>query len=231
MKYRAVVFDLYDTLLYATGSGTREKAMEAAAARGIRREDWLRGWRAQLAGSLRGRIPRLLDRVASALAEAGFRDRDCELADELAGLMLTRDVPRLYGDVRSALAELKQHYRLGLISNIEPHQRHWIHELDLGRYFDAVILSCEVGLLKPEPEIYRLACERLSVAAAECVYVGDGMAGELPGAKAVGMVAVRIDRSPRDEDEPRDEIFDVRVASLRELLEWLLSPPRPARNG
>ncbi|MFZ5850950.1 MAG: HAD family hydrolase [Actinomycetota bacterium] len=56
--------------------------------------------------------------------------------------------------------------------------------------FDAVVISGEVGLRKPEPEIYRLAAERLRLAPEECVFVDD-LTVNVQGAVAVGMVGVR----------------------------------------
>ena len=56
------------------------------------------------------------------------------------------------------------------------------------------------------------------------------MSRELSGARAVRMAAVRIDRSPRDEDEEREEACDARVRTLPVLVEWLRarSGDRPA---
>jgi putative hydrolase of the HAD superfamily len=77
--------------------------------------------------------------------------------------------------------------RTGLISNS------W----GTGRYdrsvfpelFDGVVISGEVGLHKPQPEIYELGAERVGVAAAECVFVDD-LRENCAGAEAVGMTAV-----------------------------------------
>lgn len=55
--------------------------------------------------------------------------------------------------------------------------------------FDAVLISGEVGLRKPEPEIYLLAAERLGLSPDECVFVDD-LKINVRGAVAVGMVGV-----------------------------------------
>ena len=54
-------------------------------------------------------------------------------------------------------------------------------------YFDAVCLSCDEGLKKPDPAIYKKCLERLNLAAWDCLYVGDGGSDELEAAKIVGM--------------------------------------------
>jgi epoxide hydrolase-like predicted phosphatase len=55
--------------------------------------------------------------------------------------------------------------------------------------FDAVVISGEVGVHKPEPEIYRLACERLDLPPTECVLVDD-LRENCEGAEAVGIAAI-----------------------------------------
>ena len=77
--------------------------------------------------------------------------------------------------------------RTGLISN----------SLGEGRYdrsqfpelFDAVVISGEEGMHKPQPEIYRLGCERVGLAPERCVFVDD-LRENCEGAEAVGMTAV-----------------------------------------
>lgn len=57
--------------------------------------------------------------------------------------------------------------------------------------FDAVVISGEVGMRKPEPAIYRLAAERVGLEPAECVFVDD-LGANVKGAVAVGMVGVKF---------------------------------------
>ena len=59
----------------------------------------------------------------------------------------------------------------------------------LADLFDAVVVSGEVGIGKPHPEIYRIAAARLGVAPQRCVFVDD-VAGHVRGAAAVGMTGV-----------------------------------------
>ncbi len=76
----------------------------------------------------------------------------------------------------------------GLVSNswsIAHYDRRLLVEL-----FDAVVISAEVGLHKPQPEIYLLAAERLQVEPAKCLFVDD-LTENCEGAEAVGMTAIR----------------------------------------
>ena len=61
--------------------------------------------------------------------------------------------------------------------------------------FDATVISGDVGLHKPQPEIYELGAERIGVAAGDCVFVDD-LRENIAGAEAVGMTG---DPPPRPE--------------------------------
>ncbi|MCB0864175.1 MAG: HAD family phosphatase [Solirubrobacterales bacterium] len=83
--------------------------------------------------------------------------------------------------------------RTGLISNS------WgtgIYERAPMRIFDATVISGDVGLHKPQPEIYELGAQRIGVAPAECVFVDD-LRENVAGAEAVGMRAI-LHRSPTE---------------------------------
>ena len=229
--YRAVIFDLYYTLLYDTGTGTREQAREAAAKAGIAPEEWIRGWRAVGDESGRGITPSMHARVGNALAACGHDGDASGLTDELTGLLLARQIPNLYPDARATLAEVRRRgYRVGLLSNLHSNEATWIKEFGLEACFDAMVLSCEVGLLKPEAEIYLTAARRLGVPPRECVFVDD-VPSYVAAAKGVGMTGVRINRFGSEEpyagDEPTEVQPDLSIESLGQLLDWL-PPPRGA---
>jgi len=108
-------------------------------------------------------------------------------------------------------------FRTGLLSNswgLDYPRDGWTE------LFDEVVISGEVGLRKPEPEIYRLAAERLGVPPGECAFVDD-LASNVRGAAAVGMVGVH------------HTSLESTVQELEELLgvplRW--QPPRPAPGG
>ncbi|RAO48591.1 hypothetical protein GAR06_01452 [Micromonospora saelicesensis] len=103
---------------------------------------------------------------------------------------------RVLGAVSAATLDVLDALRddghpLALISNATSETAEAWPQSPLARRFDVAVFSCEVGLAKPNPAIYRIAAERLGVAPAECVFVGDGADGELAGAAAVGMTVLR----------------------------------------
>ncbi len=84
--------------------------------------------------------------------------------------------------------------RTGLVSNSWS-TSHYDRDL-LADLFDAVVISAEVGLHKPGPEIYLLAAERVAAEPRECVFVDD-LRENCTGAEAVGMTTI-LHRDPAE---------------------------------
>ena len=93
------------------------------------------------------------------------------------------------------IRRLKPSHRVGLLSNADLSLRDRLTEFGIIDLFDAVVVSADVGMAKPEPEIYELAAERLVLPPSECVFVDD-LERNLDVAKTVGMQTVhfRVDR-------------------------------------
>lgn len=118
-----------------------------------------------------------------------------------------------YDDVRPAFERLKgKGLRLGLISNWDRRLPTLISGLGLCEMLDTVVSSADVGLHKPDPRIFELACERVGARAESCAHVGDHLYADVLGAQAVGMLPVLIDR--HGGDRPDHEWF---VRSLDEI--------------
>jgi epoxide hydrolase-like predicted phosphatase len=99
--------------------------------------------------------------------------------------------------------------RTGLISNSWGRGRYDRDSFD--ELFDGVVISGEVGLHKPQPEIFRLAAERIALEPAECVFVDD-LRENCAGAEAVGMTAV-LHRNTDDTLDRLEELLGVPVRS------------------
>lgn len=150
--------------------------------------------------------------ICRRVAKMHDMDLTREQADELweawnlGGLFLNRE---LFRDVPDTLAELaKRGYRLGSITNRGyGGPKFWdeVREFKLDQIFEEIVVSCDIGYLKPHPRIYQYALEKLRVEADECVMVGDSMRADVEGSKTLGMTAVW--RRPHL-DEPVEEATD-----------------------
>ncbi len=85
----------------------------------------------------------------------------------------------------------KRGFLVGLISNCFSEEADVIRRSELFPYFDAIYLSYEQGIQKPEKEIFLRCMNGFSVKPEECIYVGDGGSNELETARELGMNAVQ----------------------------------------
>ena len=127
-------------------------------------------------------------------------------------------------DALDTLAVLRNNgIQTALISNCGPDTVEVWDQTGRGSHLDVEVLSCRVGLIKPDPELFRIACQRLGVVPEECLYVADGEGGELRTAQSVGLHPVLIRSSYLDPPffrQPHVEPWTgPEIASLRDVLE------------
>ena len=120
-----------------------------------------------------------------------------------------RALPRLHEEWRRAqvvidanlavVRALRPPYRCSVLSNADLSLRARLKgELALDHLFDDIVVSAEVGMAKPRPEIFRLAADRLGLPPAACVFVDD-WDENVDAARAVGMQAV-LHRADQGDD-------------------------------
>jgi len=122
---------------------------------------------------------------------------DIALADELATLFGQERRARrfVFPDTAPALRELRANYRMALVTNGAPGlQREKLDHSGLEPFFDAIIVSGEVNVGKPDPRIFALALKRLGTRPDEAAMVGDSPARDIAGALNAGVRAIMIKR-------------------------------------
>jgi epoxide hydrolase-like predicted phosphatase len=93
------------------------------------------------------------------------------------------------------IRNLRPKYKTGLLSNHFPSLRDALrNQWKIEEAFDVVVISAEVGLLKPDARIFRLVLTQLGVFPSEAVFIDD-FARNLAGAEAVGMQTLQFRRS------------------------------------
>jgi len=92
------------------------------------------------------------------------------------------------------LKTISADYKLGLVTNFTyaPVIHAGLRKLDINQFFNAILISDEVGWRKPHPKIFNEALKRLRVSADETVYVGDSPLEDIKGAKATGMKTIFV---------------------------------------
>ena len=101
---------------------------------------------------------------------------------------------KLLPDALQALELLHERgYKLGLVSNGKsPFQERNFNALGIAGLFGSVIVSGAVGLRKPDPQIFMLACAALESLPDHCVFVGDNPVADIQGAASTGLYTVYI---------------------------------------
>lgn len=151
-----------------------------------------------------GEDRRLLERIVFDSLEWARLDRGSLLEPEAERLMCSRLPERLHGYVREfvydwdkplypvrgmapLVRELKEKgYGIYLLSNAASRQHEYWPRIPASRFFDGTLISADVKLVKPQPEIYRLLCETFSLIPDECVFIDDAI-NNAEGAFLCGM--------------------------------------------
>jgi epoxide hydrolase-like predicted phosphatase len=119
--------------------------------------------------------------------KAGHAFQTAQLMREMAERAAVRPA------MLTAIKTLREHgLKVAALTN------NWVTDADydarlqpLRQEFDVFVESCKVGMRKPDPRIYRLACERLGVPPERSVFLDD-IGGNLKAAKALGMATIKV---------------------------------------
>jgi len=117
---------------------------------------------------------------------------------------------KLYDNAIPILSVLRRRYKLALVSNCAIGLSDVIRKLGLNHFFECIILSCEVGVRKPDTRIYLEALQRLKLESEECVFVADEIS-DLEGARKVGLKTFLVKQGPHTFHEAKD--LDFKYAS------------------
>jgi HAD superfamily hydrolase (TIGR01509 family) len=161
------------------------------------------------------------------------RDLVCELygrppsASELADLLAVRfgafvDAVALADGAAAVLAQLRATRRIGLLSNYPDGAaiRASLGKVGLADAFDAVVVSGDLGFVKPHPAMFDAMLEQLGVDAAGALHVGDNWLADVQGAKRAGWRVVHMTRWEPPEHfapAPGDALPDAAIRRLDEL--------------
>ena len=185
MAYDAVLLDLYDTLVWSDWHSWQGRMSDLL---GISDDDMGRAFSLTRPDRSVGANPDVEADMRAVLAAA-----DVEPTAELLAQVLTlehdmAESVRLYDDSLEVVRALRQRgVPIALVSNCSHNTRPIVDRLGLEREFDVVILSFEVGAMKPDPRIYREALARIGDPdPARCVFVDDQVR-YCDGAAAIGL--------------------------------------------
>jgi FMN phosphatase YigB (HAD superfamily) len=250
MTYRAVLFDLFDTLvrfdrermpeIQINGKTVRSSAgmlhgilITQAPQIGLEAcyEALGESWReAERLRALDHREVSALDRFAHFFRRLGLDETALpvgfgrSLIDAHRGALgRAAEFPPHHGPLLRRLAE---RYRLAVVSNFDytPTVRRILAEGGILGRFETVVVSDTVGWRKPRPDIFARALDEMGLDAKDCLFVGDRPEIDVAGAKGMGMAAawLNVDRAPLPPGLPAPDLDLGGLPDLRPALE-----PRP----
>jgi len=119
-----------------------------------------------------------------------------------------------YDDVAEMIPKLSRNYMLGIVSDTWPSLERVYINAGLRGYFTTFVMSCALGVYKPDPIMYRAALAELEIKPYEALFVDDSIKN-VEGAKMLGMQSVLILR--KEKVKPEHDIEYNYITNLTEL--------------
>ncbi len=152
-------------------------------------------------------------RFADTFAELGLNPELFPLQFEQDYLSICPQKTHLFPNTHETLGYLKEKYTLHLISNgFREACTTKIQCSNLVQYFDSVVISEVIGILKPHPGIFHYAVTNARTSVTHSVMIGDNLEADIEGARNVGMDAIHFNPAPGAND-PTD------LPTIRDLSE------------
>ncbi len=194
MSFSHLLFD-FDHMLFDTDSSEALAFANALANVGIdaperylpQYQDINQGlWRQVEAGRISPNEVKTL-RFEKLKSELGFNYNSAAVAETYAtGLV---ECGELFPGANRLLEDLRVNFSLGMITNgIGSVQRGRMERLGIAKFFDSVVISGEVGVAKPRPEIFAIALAQLGdPPRSECLMIGDSLPSDMQGGENAGI--------------------------------------------
>jgi putative hydrolase of the HAD superfamily len=227
MPLRAVLFDIDDTLFPTTvfAGRARRRAVDAMVHAGLdvepeaayaELEEVVREFSSNYGHHFDKLVVRLGNRLKPGVHQA------IVIASGVCAYHAAKEHIRPYADAVRALAALARTGLLrGVVSNgLTVKQAEKLVRLGLERAFspNAIFISEELGVAKPHPKIFTIACESLGIPPDEALYVGDHPAKDIDPAREAGLHTCLRRGGGRHADEPSAAGPEFAVESLDELI-------------
>ena len=223
---KAVFFDLFFTLANLEYQSENEFTLL-----NISRQEWEASaenadvYRLRATGKLKTE-KEMLESMAAGLPFS-VAENQLEKLVEIRNDRYRKSLTKIHPDIISTLKELKDSgIKLCLVSNADIIDKKYWGISPLKDYFDAVIFSCDVGMVKPDKAIYQLAMERMRTTADNCYFVGDGGSNELSGAKNCGITTVLTEFLTVKDSATRENILksaDFVVQDFKQLIDIVIN--------
>lgn len=141
---------------------------------------------------------------------------DAQRQDMLVGMWnKNRLLAKPFSDTIAELEKLKKSHRIVLVANTDSISvESVLDKYDMRKYFDAIYLSCDIGLLKSNPRMFEAILEKEGIKGDEALMVGDSIESDLIAAEKAGIKGILLDRNNKRN-------YPNRITALAELGQFL----------
>ena len=200
MKIKAIIFDLYNTLIQA------EEISWKPYFQIIRK-----GEAQELKKSLLTRDYFSLEDLFEKYSIKKSKQID-ELKNEIEKVLETA---RFFPETLKVLNRLREEdYLIGIISNLSSAYKKPFFTLGLNQLVDYYIFSCEAGIKKPDKKIFKLMISALNIRSENALMIGDSLTSDYQGARNAGLNALLLDRENKSDQKEK-------IANLQEVFSFL----------
>jgi len=218
---RAVVFDLWNTLVFSPGGSPFQRLKAQMRPDQVPlHPEFMRDGMARPYGSVEAFLGAWRERIALDPAqEAAMAQAFLESGDQA----------ECFTGAPWAVEATRTLARVALLSNTQDFGLELLDRLGISERIRLRILSADLGVLKPEPEAFEATQRRLGLFPGDLAMVGDSWTDDVEGALAAGWTAIWVNREakPRPDHDPDAALYEVRsLDRVPELIEGLQAGAR-----
>jgi HAD superfamily hydrolase (TIGR01662 family) len=160
-----------------------------------------RGFRPEITiQDVKNAITQAWDRAESDPLEAAMRSllglRAEHSVELISRVKYRSDLEQPYRGAARILQQLEKTYRLGVIANQQPGLKQRLNRLGLGSHISICVGSGDIGIWKPNPEIFRWALQRADCAPERAIMIGDRPDKDIEPARRLGLKTIRVLQGP-----------------------------------
>lgn len=185
METKAIIFDLYDTLIYCPRQSKKNPYKRFFSDIGLTKQQ-MNEW---------------VDRVMmnnfnsfEDIKNAINPEMEIDLVPYQQDLQSEVMSTRLFDDTLKTLGRLKDKYRLFCLSNLATPYKTCYNELGLDQFIEKPFFSCDLGLKKPDPNFFKMVVEYSQLSPKDFIMIGDNQVSDYQGALNSGIKAILKDR-------------------------------------
>ena len=185
MKTKAIIFDLYNTLIYC--SIRKNPHLELFRNIGMTKEE-MSFWRDKILTENFSSFEDLSEAIKPGSWDPSYKKYEYQVSEE-------NEHTHVFDDAYSTLEYLSKRYKIYLLSNIATPYKECFYNLGLDKWIKNPYFSCDIGYRKPQSESFNCIIKDSGLQPQEFLMIGDSMKSDYNGALNSGIKAIHKNKS------------------------------------